>query len=77
MCMLLRVEEGRAREEVMGELRTASRTGSKAGMASPCYVFSFFAPPRFELARDWTRAITTLQERCLELSSPFLTARSL
>lgn len=77
MCMLLRAEEGRAREEVMGELRTASRTGSKAGMASPCYVFSLFAPPRFELARDWTRAMTTLQERCLELSSPFLTARSL
>lgn len=33
MCML-RALEGRAREEVMGELRTASRTGSKAGMAS-------------------------------------------
>ena len=30
----MRAAEGRAREEVMGELRTASRTGSKAGMAS-------------------------------------------
>ena len=30
-CM--RADWGRAREEVMGELRTASRTGSKAGMA--------------------------------------------
>ena len=30
-CM--RADWGSAREEVMGELRTASRTGSKAGMA--------------------------------------------
>ena len=29
----MRAEEGRASEDVMGELRTASRTGSKAGMA--------------------------------------------